>query len=314
MGHNAARRAIASLAIGGLAVAATTGAALPVHAAGGGHAAMSESALGNRDGAPIAARLAANDRARVANGDPRTVGRLLAYDRRGAGRIVEVMGNLATARRIAVIVPGMGWNAGRVLEERNTNPDGPVMGAVALADRMRHDAPGLPTAVVMWLGYHPPTGIDVDVMRSARAAAGADRLIRFLRGLPGRARLTLVCHSYGAVVCGRAASRLPHRVGDLVALAAPGMDVRTAAGLRTTARVWTARANDDPIRFTPFVRVGGFGHGTDPTSARFGAVVMRTGSATGHSHYFRPGTESLNNVARIAAGHRAEVTRVADAS
>jgi pimeloyl-ACP methyl ester carboxylesterase len=306
---------IASLAIGGLAAGAITGAASPVLAAGATHpAAMSESALGNHDGAPIAARYTANDRARVANGDPRPVGRLLAYDRHGAGRIVEVMGNLATARRIAVIVPGMGWNAGRVLKERNTNPDGPVMGAVALADRMRHDAPGLPTAVVMWLGYHPPTGIDVDVMRSTRAAAGANRLLSFLRGLPGRARLTLVCHSYGAVVCGRAASRLPHQVGDLVALAAPGMDVRTAAGLRTTARVWTARANDDPIRFTPFVRVGGFGHGTDPVSARFGAVVMRTGSATGHSHYFRPGTESLENVARIADGHRAEVTRRADAS
>lgn len=312
MGFSAARRTAAVLALGGLVAGATTAAASPDRA--NGPATLAVSTLGNRDGAPIALRYAANDRARRVNGDPRPVGRLLAYQPRGQGRIVEVMGDLATARRVAVLVPGMGWGLRRVLAERNTNPDGPVMGAVALARQMRHAAPRVPSAVIMWLGYHPPGGIDVDVMRSTRAAAGAGRLVRFLRGLPGRARVTLVCHSYGAVVCGRAAPRLPRRVHDLVALAAPGMDVRSTAGLHTTARVWSGRAADDPIRYTPFVRVAGFGHGTDPTAARFGATVMRTGGAHGHSHYFNPGTESLANVARVAVGHPAEVTRVAHAS
>ena len=304
MAHSVVRRLVASLALGGLAAGATTAAADPALAP-----VTMGSALGNRDGAPVAARYAANDQARVTNGDPRPVGRLLAYDRRGDGRIVEVMGDLTAARRIAVIVPGMGWNLRRVLTERAHNPNGPVMGAVALAAKMRQEAPRVPTAAIMWLGYRPPHGIDVDAMRSTRATAGARRLVAFLRGLPSRARVTLVCHSYGAVVCGRAASGLPRRVGDIVTLASPGMDVRTAAGLRTPARIWAGRAPDDPIRFTPHVRVAGFGHGTDPVSPAFGATVIRTGTASGHSHYLRPGTESLANAARVAVGHRTEVTR-----
>jgi len=304
MAHSVGRRLVASIALGALAVGATTAAADP-----GPAPVTAGSALGNRDGAPIATRYAANERALATNHDPRPVGRLLTYDRRGEGRIAEVMGDLTAARRVAVLVPGMGWNVRRVLSERTGNPNGPVMGAVALADRMRREAPGVPSAAIMWLGYHPPAGIDVDVMRSTRAAAGARRLVAFLRGLPARARITLVCHSYGAVVCGRAASRLPARVSDIVTLAAPGMDVRRVSDLHTSARVWTGRAADDPIRFTPFVRVAGFGHGTDPTSRGFGATVIRTGGASGHSRYFRPGTESLDNAARIAVGHRAEVTR-----
>lgn len=308
MAHSVGRRLVASLALGGLVVGATTAAADPGPDDGPAPVTVG-SVLGNRDGASIATRYAANDRARATNGDPRPVGRLLAYDRRGDGRIVEVLGDLRTARRVAVIVPGMGWNLRRVLTERAGNPNGPVMGAVALAARMRREAPDVPSAAIMWLGYHPPHGIDVDVMRSARAVAGARRLVAFLRGLPGRARITLVCHSYGSVVCGNAAPRLPHRVRDLLALAAPGLDAERAADLHTSARVWSGRANGDPIRFTPFVRVAGFGHGTDPTTRRFGATVIRTGTASGHSRYFRPGTESLANVARIAVGHRTEVTR-----
>lgn len=312
MGLRAAWRFAAVIALGGLVAGATTAAASPEPAQA--HDTAAVSSLGNRDGAPVAARYAANERALRTNDDPEPVGRLLEYQPRGNGRIVEVMGDLAGARRVAVLVPGMGWGLHRVLTERDHNPNGPVMGAVELARQMRRVAPGVPSAVIMWLGYHPPGGIDLDVMRSDRAIAGAGRLVRFLRDLPGRSRVTLVCHSYGAVVCGHAAPRLPHRVRDMVAMAAPGMDVRTAGGLRTTARVWAGRAADDPIRFTPFVRVAGFGHGTDPTTPRFGATVIRTGSARGHSHYFNPGTESLNNLARIAAGHRSEVTRVADAS
>lgn len=312
MAHTVARRLVASLALGGLVVGATTAAATPEPASPA--PVTYGSALGNDDGAPVVARYGANERARVANGDPRPVGRLLTYDRHGAGRIVEVMGDLTSARRIAVLVPGMGWNLRRVLSERTSNPYGPVMGAVALAARMRQEAPRVPSAAIMWLGYHPPRGIDLDVMRSDRAIAGARSLVAFLRGLPRRARITLVCHSYGTVVCGHAASRLPRRVGDIVVLAAPGMDTRRAAGIHTRARIWAGRAPDDPIRFTPFVRVAGLGHGTDPMSPSFGATVIRTGTASGHSHYFTPGTESLANTARIATGHPTEVTRHATAS
>jgi hypothetical protein len=76
----------------------------------------------------------------------------------------------------------------------------------------------------------------------------------------------------------------------------------------TAPRVWTARVADDPIRFTPFVRIAGLGHGADPTGPGFGARLFRTGTAHGHGGYFVPGTESLTNLARIALGRTAEVT------
>jgi Alpha/beta hydrolase len=101
----------------------------------------------------------------------------------------------------------------------------------------------------------------------------------------------------------------PHApIDDVVALAAPGMDVGSAAELRTTARVWAARTERDPIRFVPEVRVGPLGHGRNPTDPRFGARVIDTGTAQGHDVYSDAGTESVTNLARIVLGRHAEVT------
>jgi alpha-beta hydrolase superfamily lysophospholipase len=163
--------------------------------------------------------------------------------------------------------------------------------------------------VVVWLGYDAPENIDRQAMRSERAVAGAGALARFVEGLPHDARVSLLCHSYGAVVCGRAAAGA--RVGDLVALAAPGMDVASATGLRSSARVWAASVSRDPIRFVPNLRLAGFGHGADPTAAGFGARVFRTGAASGHDRYYAPGGESLANLARIVLERTSEVTLVA---
>src|SRR5262249_5801995 len=151
------------------------------------------------------------------------------------------------------------------------------------------------TAVVVWLGYDSPEGIDRQAARSERAIAGAVELRRFIAGLPSRAHVSLLCHSYGAVVCGRAAGA--PRVSGLVALAAPGLDVGSQAALHTSARVWAARVPDDPMRFVPFTRVGPLGHGADPTDPAFGARVVRTGTARGHGGYYAPGTELLANLA-----------------
>jgi hypothetical protein len=88
------------------------------------------------------------------------------------------------------------------------------------------------------------------------------------------------------------------------------MDAGSLDDLHTGARVWAARTADDPIRFTPYVRLAGLGHGTDPTAARFGARVFHTEPATGHDGYLAAGTGSLTNVARIVLGRTQEVTRV----
>jgi hypothetical protein len=266
--------------------------------------------LGNLDGIPYRLRYAANQRVRAAvdpHGPP-PAGRLLAYDPRGDGRVVLVLGDLASARQVAVLVPGSGWRLDQLLGSGPRTGADPIAAAAALRGQLRRLAPGARVAVVVWLGYDTPEGIDRQAVRSDRAAAGARALARFLDALPGQARVSLLCHSYGAVVCGRAVGG--GRAGDLVALAAPGMDVASVAGLRTSARVWAARIPDDPIRLVPHLRVGGFGHGADPVAAGFGTRVFRTGDASGHDGYYAPGAESLGNLARIVLDRTSEVTLV----
>lgn len=267
--------------------------------------------VGNLDGAPYLLRYAANERAATSGAR----GRLLAYDPRGDGRIVEVFGDLATARSIVVIVPGSGWNLHKILAPATgSSPRAadPIAGARALLSAMRGLDPAARVAVVVWLGYDAPEGIDREAARSERAVAGARALARFVAGLPGRGAVILVGHSYGTVVAGRAAAAAA-RVTDVVALASPGMDAGSVAGLRTRARVWAARVPGDPIAFAPHVRVMRYGHGADPVTPGFGALVFRTGSAHGHGGYYAPGSESLINLARIALGRTREVTLVAHA-
>jgi Alpha/beta hydrolase len=257
--------------------------------------------VGNLDGVPARLRYAANERA-----DPtgsQVPGRLLGYDPRGSGRAIVVLGDLDAARRIAVLVPGSGWHLANLLGPAGRTGNHPLAAAHFLFDEAYRLDPAARVAVVVWLGYDPPAGVD----RSERAVTGAAALRRFVAGLPAAAAVTLVCHSYGAVVCGRAAPGLP--VSDLVALAAPGLDASTVDDLHSTARVWAARNPDDPIRFVPHVRVAGFGHGADPVDPGFGARVFRTGTAHGHEGYYTPGTESLTNLARILLGMASAVTR-----
>lgn len=266
--------------------------------------------VGNLDGTPVALRYAANDLA-VGSEGPRSprrpLGRLLGFDPRGAGRGIEVFGDLTTAEHIAVVVPGVGWTLSGLLADRGNDPAGPVTAGLHLYRAAGRVAPSTRTAVVVWLGYDPPAGIDLDAVESRRAIDGAGPLRRFVEGLPGRADVSLVCHSYGAVVCGRAA-RAGARVDELVAVAAPGMDASSAGDLGPLTRVWAALDSSDPMRFTPFVRIAGLGHGADPTDPAFGALVFRTGTAHGHAGYFSPGTESLTNLARIVTGRTIEVT------
>jgi hypothetical protein len=265
--------------------------------------------VGNLEGAPYELRYAAN----AGSARQRTLGRLLGYDPRGDGHVIEVFGDLATARHVAVIVPGSGWDLDKVMRtdahtsgQKNANP---VVAAQALRAEMGRLSPRTGTAVVVWLGYDAPEGIDRQAARSERAVAGAPALTGFLNDLPREARITLIGHSYGTVVCGHAL-QAGGRADDVVALASPGMDAVSAVDLRTRARIWAARVSDDPIGLTPHVRLGGYGHETDPITPGFGARVFTTGAAQGHGGYYSPGTESLANLARITLGRTADVTLV----
>lgn len=230
---------------------------------------------------------------------------LLALDPRGDGRVVEAFGDLAKAKRIAVLVPGCGPSLADFTKSPSTAS--PRRNAQALLAELRRTAPSVPTAVVAWVGYDTPEVINLSAVRSERAELGARDLVKLTNFLPARADVSLICHSYGSVTCGRAAKSV--RAKNLIAIGSPGMDAPTAAALDTSAQVWAARTATDPIRFVPNVRVLGLGHGPSPTSPEFGARVFSTGTITGHGSYYQPGSESLANLARIVLGRYSEVSK-----
>ncbi|WP_406171954.1 alpha/beta hydrolase [Streptomyces sp. NBC_00996] len=259
----------------------------------------------NRANAAEAARMAADhgDRTRAAADRAMAAPsrRFLSFDGRGSGQAVEVVGDLAHADRVAVLVPGSDTTLETYGRFR--------AGALALHDRL-----GPRTTVVAWLGYETPGTVSTTVMTTGRAENAAPRLkgfIRELRGVVGQsAHLSLLCHSYGTVVCGRAARGLD--VEDIALLGSPGTGADSAAALHTSARVWAARGADDWVANVPHTRADLFGttigFGTDPVSPAFGAHVFAAGGG-GHSDYFTPGSVSLDNLARIVLGDTSEVTR-----
>jgi alpha/beta hydrolase family protein len=245
----------------------------------------------------LAVAQAADDERRAATLE-RLIGRnLLEFDPRGNGRAVEVVGDLAAAERIAIVVPGSHTTLDTF--DRNRGPGG---GARALTDEFATIAPQEQVAVVAWLGYATPQGVGPDGITDGLARTGADALrttVAALREVNPSAPISLLCHSYGSVVCAYAAGDLP--VAELAFYGSPGVGASTVDDLDTSARVWAGRAAEDWIRFVPSVRLAGIGFGTDPMAPEFGANVFAAGDG-GHGDYHLRGSESLHNLALIALG------------
>ncbi|MDX3540036.1 alpha/beta hydrolase, partial [Streptomyces sp. MB09-01] len=212
---------------------------------------------------------------------------------RGKGRAVEVFGELETADRVAVLVPGSDTTLDTYERFR--------AGAVALQQRLRAEHPR--SAVVAWLGYDTPGTVSTTVLTAGRADVAATELAPFLDRLAGMAapgtRLSLLCHSYGSVVCARTPTG--PAVGDMALFGSPGTGAAAARDLPTGARVWAGRGSSDWVAKVPHVRLGGLGFGTDPVDPAFGARAFTPGAA-GHSDYLNPGTESLESLAAIVLG------------
>ncbi|MFI2371953.1 alpha/beta hydrolase [Streptomyces sp. NPDC018833] len=231
----------------------------------------------------------------------------LTFDGRDGGRTAEVFGDLARADRITVLVPGSDTHLDTYERFR--------AGAAALHRALR-GAGADRTAVVAWLGYETPRTVGTDVLTSTRAdeaAHGLDVFTRELRAAKESAGFSLLCHSYGSVVCARAAHRLDGaRVSDIVLFGSPGTGADSAADLGTRATVWAGRGGDDWIADVPHARLEllgtEVGFGTDPLADGFGARVFDAGGG-GHGDYLRPGSTALRNLALIAAGRTAAVSR-----
>ncbi|WP_031078328.1 alpha/beta hydrolase [Streptomyces sp. NRRL WC-3742] len=308
--------------------------------------------VGNFDGAPLGLRYQANrialaaerDHARARAADPKLdadtrallVSRandvehllapdrqVLAFDPRGRGLVTEVWGDLSDAERISVLVPGSDADLGHF--DQAADPlRSPAGMARALYAEERRQAPATRTAVIAWTGYVTPSGLGPDAATSRLADVAAPRLQRLLAGLKETTRPdappALLCHSYGSVVCGNAAPRIPRAaaspsdtsgITDLMVFGSPGMGVQSTAELGAGVHVWATRNPSDWIGNVPFLEVGGLGHGADPTSAGFGAEQVSSAHAAGHNGYFAEGTESLHNFASISLGDYTDVIRPA---
>lgn len=258
--------------------------------------------VGNLDGAPTALRYTAN-RVRLPDRADRT---FLTLDTRGDGRAAEVLGDLATAERVVVLIPGVdstlaGFDSGHGGVPRRA----PSWQARRLHTEMLRAAPGAKVAVIAWLGYDPPEGVRRDAFREDRAAAGAIALTRFIDGLVlNRPELavTIIGHSYGSTVAGLAASRLSPQVTALVAIGSPGMGAGNRADLGSSAVVWAGSAPNDWTRRIPGMRLFGAGHATLPSDPGFGASTLPCEDVDGHDGYFVPGTSSLRAMALIGLG------------
>jgi hypothetical protein len=226
------------------------------------------------------------------------------FSSRGQGLAGLVVGNLATARRVAILVPGSATTLATFFSRGPASPGG---GALALAAEAERLDPRAHLAVIAWLGYPAPATFSSAIMTSADASAGARDLRPLVTTLARHGdRVALLCHSYGSVVCGLAAHKLP--VASIAVFGSPGMDASSVSALGTRAQVWAGRDSGDPIRYVPYVRVLGLGFGADPMSPGFGARIFATGRG-GHSSYLDPGSVSLRNLAEIALGDGAAVTR-----
>ncbi len=273
--------------------------------------ALTTGALAARYAADSAA-IAAAARSASRSGDPGLAHALqamrgqhfLSFNPRGQGEAVEVVGDLATAKRVAILVPGSDTTLSTFDSRGSASPGG---GAAALAAQAHRLDPGAHLAVIAWLGYATPATISPAILTSGDAGQGARALRPLVTGLAARGdRVVLLCHSYGTVVCGLAAPHLP--VTDIAAFGSPGMDTSSVRQLHTSARVWAGRGGGDWIRYVPHVQLLGLGFGQDPTAPAFGARLFDCGTG-GHSGYFRPGGIALRNLASIALGDPAGVTR-----
>ncbi|WP_138758552.1 alpha/beta hydrolase [Modestobacter altitudinis] len=226
--------------------------------------------------------------------------RILGCDPTGPGRAVVALGDPATAADVVLLVPGADIDL-TTLDDPVVPDRRPMGWARALSA-----AAGPDTAVVLWVGYPTPQGLGRDAATGRLARAAVPALVEevtALRDRPGGVpHLTVLGHSYGAVVVALAAPQLA--ADDLVLLASPGARAPDVTALHTSARVWAGSGPGDWIGRVPHLQLGDLGHGADPAAASFGARPLDVADVTAHDGYFRAGSASLTAIADVVTGVR----------
>ncbi len=192
------------------------------------------------------------------------------------GRLIVALGDPVTSPCVATYIPGAGTTVASSGDELSR--------AAAL-----RAAAGPDTCVIMWLDYEAPSLLQA--VSSRHAAAGAAALRSFQGSLVSNhdgpiRQLTVIGHSYGAVVAGIAERDGALLCDDIVALGSPSLGVRWASELRDPTQVWVSTAANDPIRLVP----GQVRGATSFASAPFG-----------HGGYFHPDNPALATLAGLVS-------------
>jgi hypothetical protein len=273
---------------------------------------------------------------------------LVLLDTSGSGRAAIALGNPDTADYIGYLVPGMNYQVEPQMVNWTTVADDLYREQVAVfAEESRSSQPapspvtvtaGLPTkgqtlasgrhgmaatatsptiATIAWIGYEAPDLFSVGGLD--RAEAGAEFLetswsgVRATRG-GDQPFVAVFAHSYGSTVSLTALANGSVEVDALVVVGSPGSAIQSAAKLKVTdGNVFVGKADWDPAVNSAFF-------GSDPGAASYGARVLGvrggtdavTGAAlsgsVGHNDYFKPGSQSLHNMALIGTDNAELVT------
>lgn len=248
---------------------------------------------------------------------------LLEYDltaHGGDGTVVIGVGDVESAPRLAVLVTGLGSDAGQAPHR---------MDDLAALRASTGDVDG--TAAIWWLDQDAPDGPGDPAVRSSRRAVdGGRELVHDLAGVealrPGEGRTSLWGHSYGATTVAAAFAAASSEQRDAAGVDAVGFVGSPGAGPARNAddlgvgEVYALKDSRDVVGMLgaegelPPGTIGSVrnhvGLGTDPTADEFGAVVLPAerdtpgwpGVREQHSSYFDPGSESLLNVGRVIRG------------
>src|SRR5690348_3729048 len=150
---------------------------------------------------------------------------VLFFNPNGAGVAAMVIGDLATAHRVAIVVPGSDTDLTTFFSR---GPESPGGAAEALAAEARKLDPGEKLAIIAWLGYPTPAMLSPSVMTSGDAGQGAQALKPRVTALAKHGtQVARLCHGSGSLFCGLAAPNLP--VTAIAVSGSPGLAGTSAA-------------------------------------------------------------------------------------
>ncbi|MEU4621658.1 alpha/beta hydrolase [Actinoplanes sp. NPDC023801] len=228
----------------------------------------------------------------------------------GEGRAVVAFGDPDRSANVLTHVPGMTSDLKSL--------GGELSRAERVAVRAGELGPGRATSAVLWLDYDAPDFVP-EAASARQARDGAPHLTRFQEALrvthEGEpAHQTVLGHSYGSLVVGKAAAAGGLPADAVVFVGSPGVGVDSASQLQFPAdQVWATTSVSDPIRYAAAAPKelllpdlpGSKRHlwfGRDPSQPGFGARVFPSQLDAGHLGYWDRGEPTLDALTRITLG------------